>query len=298
MFQKIELKDVDTKKYFENIFNISDINDKTFIKNPFRNDNNPTCRFSFYNNQWRFMDGGWEAGKVSYNIVDVTKKVFNLSTSEAIQHILKQSKDLKPLKTNNNVEEKQIEINGFVQDFKLSDLKYWSKYNITEDILNFYNVYSLQYFKTSKGYNLSYTNEDPMYLYEINLGEYKIYRPFSKPKWLSTKTTTLQGYNQLPEKGNLLIITKALKDVMTLYSLGYNAVAPSSETSRILILGELEDRFDNIIVLYDNDKTGREKANLFFNYPKFFCENHKDISDFALANLSEAKLFLECITRF
>ena len=75
-------------------------------------------------------------------------------------------------------------------------------------------------------------------------------------KWLSnTKKTDVQGYIQLPDKGEKLIITSSLKDVMCLYAAGYNAIAMQSEMQipHESLISELKDRFKVIEVLYDND---------------------------------------------
>ena len=86
---------------------------------------------------------------------------------------------------------------------------------------------------------------------------YKIYSPYEeKNKWLSnTNKTDVQGYNQLPNKGERLIITSSLKDVMCLYSAGYHAIAMQSEmqTPNEKLISELKQRFNTIEILYDND---------------------------------------------
>ena len=77
-----------------------------------------------------------------------------------------------------------------------------------------------------------------------------------KNKWLSnTKKTDVQGYNQLPTNGERLIITSSLKDVLCLYSAGYNAIAMQSEMQipSEKIISELKKRFNKIDILYDND---------------------------------------------
>ena len=86
---------------------------------------------------------------------------------------------------------------------------------------------------------------------------YKIYSPYEdKNKWLSnTKKTDVQGYNQLPYKGERLIITSSLKDVMCLYAAGYHAIALQSEMQipSAKLVTELKERFSQIDILYDND---------------------------------------------
>lgn len=74
----------------------------------------------------------------------------------------------------------------------------------------------------------------------------------------NVSTKTIQGYKQLPESGKLLVITKSMKDVCLLSTLGIPAVAPNSETQFVSdkMLDELRGRFKNIVLLYDSDITG------------------------------------------
>ena len=77
--------------------------------------------------------------------------------------------------------------------------------------------------------------------------------------------TLLQGYSQLPRNGDILVITKSLKDVMLFYELGINSIAPNSETmfltSKVYL--ELNKRFDDIYILFDNDYQGITSMNKF-----------------------------------
>lgn len=98
----------------------------------------------------------------------------------------------------------------------------------------------------------------------------------------------IQGYEQLPDTGDLLIITKSLKDVMTLYSLGYTAVSANSENTIIpqQIMKDLNNRFNKILIFYDNDVSGKKGAHLMSEtYGASTVEipmsyKSKDISDF------------------
>ena len=103
----------------------------------------------------------------------------------------------------------------------------------------------------------------------------------------------LQGLEQLPESGELLIITKSLKDVMVLYKYGYTSVAPQSENATIPkpLMEDLKKRFKHIIVFFDYDNGGIKGAEALckrYNLNKVFISKHyldiysiKDISDFA-----------------
>jgi hypothetical protein len=99
----------------------------------------------------------------------------------------------------------------------------------------------------------------------------------------------IQGFEQLPKDGKLLIITKSMKDVMCLNSLGISAIAPNSENLFISdnVLEILKQRFKYIVVLYDNDLPGihnmnkirRQHPELVYTWiPRKY--EAKDISDF------------------
>ena len=104
--------------------------------------------------------------------------------------------------------------------------------------------------------NNRFTCKSVSYAFKFK-NRYKIYSPYEeKNKWLSnTNKKDVQGYNQLPNKGERLIITSSLKDVMCLYSAGYNSIAMQSEMQipDEKLISELKQRFNTIEILYDND---------------------------------------------
>jgi 5S rRNA maturation endonuclease (ribonuclease M5) len=153
------------------------------------------------------------------------------------------------------------------RNFTDTDDLYWNKYEIYRHTLRKFNVYPISYFWVNDTLqSIVYTKDSPMYAYKI-FNKFKIYRPlsiFKKDKWRTNcSSIDLQGYEQLPESGDLLIITKSLKDVMVLYELGYNAVALQSENDYLHkgILTDLSNRFKRIIVFFDNDNPGLEASN-------------------------------------
>ncbi|MEG0773577.1 toprim domain-containing protein [Clostridium sp.] len=62
----------------------------------------------------------------------------------------------------------------------------------------------------------------------------------------------------LPKTGEYLILTKSLKDVMTLYKFGIPAIAPISENCFLSEhqYNRLKERFKHIFLFYDNDRPG------------------------------------------
>ena len=80
--------------------------------------------------------------------------------------------------------------------------------------------------------------------------------------WPSKK---IQGYDQLPKSGKLLVITKSLKDVMCLYSCGITACAPNSENlfiSDAVLFSELVQRRVPSVLSIAN--LAHQKAHLLF----------------------------------
>lgn len=118
----------------------------------------------------------------------------------------------------------------------------------------------------------------------------------------------------LPKSGGeYLVITKSLKDVMTLYSCNIPAIAPISENCFVTDAqyNKLRSKFKKIILFYDNDSAGISNMNkIKKKYPEvyvlFIPRNYnkkgaKDISDFyklygrdkTLALIEKAKNYID-----
>jgi hypothetical protein len=176
------------------------------------------------------------------------------------------------------------------QPFTEVDKKYWKQFHISIDTLKKFNVFSIKYFLCNRVVRGTYKEDSPMYAYKV-YDRFKIYRPLASKytKWRTNLTNRyVQGLAELPEEGgNLLIITKSLKDVMCLYEMGFSAIAASSETTFIPedILQSLRSKWNHVVILYDRDRTGmlksrdynkRYKLDCIFVHKKFKA---KDISD-------------------
>lgn len=176
------------------------------------------------------------------------------------------------------------------QPFTEVDKKYWKQFHISIDTLKRFNVFSIKYFLCNRVVRGTYREDNPMYAYKV-YDKFKIYRPLASKytKWRTNLTNRhVQGLSELPyEGGNLLIITKSLKDVMCLYEMGFSAIAASSETTFIPkdILRLLRRKWKHIIILYDRDKTGMKTAREYskqYHLDAIFVHKRfgaKDISD-------------------
>ena len=181
------------------------------------------------------------------------------------------------------------------QPFTEVDKKYWKQFHISIDTLRRFNVFSIKYFLCNRVVRGTYKEDNPMYAYKV-YDKFKIYRPLASKytKWRTNLTNRhVQGLAELPQEGgNLLIITKSLKDVMCLYEMGFNAIAASSETTFIPddIIKSLQSKWKHIVIIYDRDVAGMQNARKYskqykmdaiFVHKKFKA---KDVSDAVKAN--------------
>ena len=146
------------------------------------------------------------------------------------------------------------------QDFTAEDINYWSQFNICINTLKKFNVNSIKYYLCNGIVKGIYKKENPMYAYKV-YNNFKIYRPLADKytKWRNNLGQyDIQGFKQLPKTGNLLIITKSLKDVMCLYEMGISAISPASESTFIPddVLDNLKKRFKHILICFDRDAAG------------------------------------------
>jgi hypothetical protein len=180
--------------------------------------------------------------------------------------------------------------------FTKTDDAYWGQYGINRDTLKKYNVFPIhRYWLNDIEQPARYSDKDPLYAYKV-FSKFKIYRPLTTNKtnkWRNNCTSyDIQGFEQLPESDNLLIITKSLKDVMVLHANNYTSIAPQSENSMLpkVVIDHLKTRFERIVVFFDYDEGGINGANKMcekYNLKKVFIPklyldmyNVKDISDF------------------
>jgi len=270
---------------------------------PLRKDNNPSFAL-YYNryNQLKFKDFNGIQG----SCFDLVMNLYNLGFVETLIRINNNMKLGLGYQdgSNQHSEKDVVRYTGFKakiikksnliqfkpQHFTPQDLEYWHQYGITKDILKKYDVYSAKYVFLNKVLVLRYFYNNPIYCYKFS-NAIKVYRPEAKKgnfKWMSNITSRdIQGLNQLPKSGNTLIITKALKDVMCLHALGYNAIAPQSETTYMAedIVKDITSRFNHIYILFDLDDAGRKGAymlNTYLDSKIVFIPyvDYKDITDY------------------
>lgn len=236
------------------------------LKSPFRKDKNPS--FGIFKSRksgkllWKDHGNG-DCG----DIIDFVRNYTGLSNfNDVLCHIKSSIIDHGTTTIHKGKEEEEVSIDkptviGVVrQAWTDIDDKYWSTFHISRSTLNKFKVSSIKYYLCNGIVKGVYKDNNPMYAYKV-YNQFKIYRPLGDKftKWRNNLTERdIQGYEQLPKTGELLIITKSLKDVMCLYEMGYNAISPSSESTFIPedILNKLRERFKTILICFDRDPSG------------------------------------------
>ena len=270
---------------------------------PLRKDENPTC--AFYKNKQGDLIFKDFNGSFCGNCFNLVMYKYNVSFYMALQMIANDfgiihsdriQKHEKLVDYSGKVLEKTEAclLQAEVKDFTDKELDWWSKYGITKEILQRFGVYSIKTTFLNGKYHSSSSPSYYIFGYYYGIKDnkelWRMYFPQrSKFRFLSNWSAKLiQGSKQLPKSGDLVIITKSMKDVMCLYGLGETAIAPNSET---LFVTEqqyeaLQKRFKHIVVLYDNDRPGM--YNMHKIRKKFGCTcvmipkkyGANDISDF------------------
>lgn len=286
-----KLTDYDIYSYYVGQFKIGKL-----FNSPLRSDDkNPSFAiFKGMNGGLFFKDHGSGEGG---NAIKFVKLYKNINTKDELEReLLRIVRKMNPNNGNAirtysySVDSGPTDIGIVRQPFTDVDKQYWKQFHISIDTLRKFQVFSIKYFLCNRVVRGTYKETSPMYAYKVD-DKFKIYRPLASKytKWRTNLTNrNVQGLSELPvEGGNLLIITKSLKDVMCLYEMGFNAIAASSETTFIPddILDSLRHKWKNVIMLYDRDKTGmlesrkyskQYKLDALFVHKRFKA---KDISD-------------------
>lgn len=294
----------------------SEVKSKKLFRSKLRNDKNPTC--SIYRNKSGALIYKDFATGQHLNCFAYVMELFSCDYHQAV-HIIANDFNIirdssitrnkgKIISNDFRIEEKEFsKIQIEKQDFTELELKWWLKFGITPEILKKYNVYSCKHVFLNGQLIAKSQQHCPIFgYYGKKYQGFELWRCyFPKRKtfrfitnWMSKK---IQGYDQLPKSGKLLVITKSMKDVMCLYSMGITAIAPNSETQFVsdTVLEDLKKRFKNIVVFFDNDETGiafmnkikKKHPELVYTWlPR--CLGAKDISDFYKENGRKATLNL------
>lgn len=270
---------------------------KKIFRSPLREDKNPTCSF-YRTERGRLFYKDWAVNH-EFDAFGFVEWKYNLNFYQAMVKVYEDMIRLNPgnslIQNGKSISKRDIikiekkdssQITVKRRGFSHDDLQYWKTFGISKQTLVHYKVSAINRAWVNERSAYLYKKDDVCFAYHFGFRKYKLYFPMRKDyRFLSTHVK-IQGFNQLPEKGDILVITKSLKDVMLLHEFDIPAIALSSEAvvPDKELLCKLKLRFKNIIMFYDNDTRGilsmqKVKAELPCMWiPKKY--NVKDISDY------------------
>ena len=262
------------------------------IKSMFNpNDKVPSmCIYTDKNSVYRYKD--FSTGKGG-SAVDLVKELKNVSFHKACQLIVESYNDF-VLHNNGGYDLENFQrasrykvTSVKFRNWTTQDQYFWTQFNIGSKLLEEHHVKPLEsYCMTKDDTELCIKG---LYLYGYFKADgtlYKIYQPKTLDKKFIKVKDYIQGWEQQQGHKNL-IITSSLKDVMSIKSLKLqiDVIAPDSENTLIKedLMNELHEKYNKIIVLFDNDDPGI-KAMIAYKEKYPFVElavlpMSKDVSD-------------------
>lgn len=265
------VKEIPIVEVWDKYFDINEIGKK--YSSPFREDKHPSFVLNKNGLGYDLSLG------TTHNIFEELSKIQDTTFDNMLTNILN---DI-PLDVIEHQQKERVKkkIKIRSQPFDNVDLLYWNEYGITLDILNMYFVKRVSYYLIENGSNTVIRPRHRTYAYCIR-DEIKLYCP--NPKDFISTSVYPEGYEQLDEKGDLVVITKSYKDVMFFRTMGINAIAAHCEGKMLEahIIEELKQRFKKVIVFCDNDKAGKTlglKYNKEHKLPFVWLDDYKDPTD-------------------
>lgn len=247
-----------------------DVNSKKLFTSVLRTDNHITV--GYYKSRSGILYMHDFATNEHLDCWNVVMKLFNCSYYQALDII---AKDFGLIEGNHQIstfkvipeikETESAKIQVQIKDYTQEELDWWLQFGINKKLLKKYHVYSIQHVFLNGELKFTSSLKCPIYGYYFGKdknGEdkFKIYFPFKQDyRFIGNLTQKiLQGYKQLRDSSDLLIINKSMKDTMACRALGFDSVSPNSETTfpNEKQIEEFKKRFKHILVIFDNDKPG------------------------------------------
>ena len=127
-----------------------------------------------------------------------------------------------------------------IKDYTEKELEWWNQFGISVKTLKKFHVFSIEHVFLNGELKFSSSKHCPIYGYYFGKDKsckelWKIYFPTNKEHGIrflnNLPNKKLQGYKQLKDSDDILVITKSQKDCMCFYEFGINAISPSSEST-------------------------------------------------------------------
>jgi hypothetical protein len=274
--------------------------------NPYRKDNNPSCKLTYYNDKLIMIDwskyfyGDWiKVAGLHYEIL--TMDDFDTTIERYSEILYKVWKDVVINKVP-KIEPKKVYIptsqysgkpkfEVTTRDWNDDDSDYWFPLTI-EDLINVYPINQV-YINNVLQPSLNSSTFNPTYGYRIKrepLSDWVIYKPLDTTGHKWRKNISINHIMGIDKNSEFKVLTKSYKDCLVISK--YLNVTTYCYQSELYIPDVLLD--DTKFILYDNDETGIKTSNLIsnkFNITNITLDNSKDA--FGLLKKSEDLLIKE-----
>ena len=257
------------------------------VTSPFYDDTNPSFSIYLKDDVWRYHDHGDPS--YSGDVFSFAALYFKLDVKKDFWKILNRMYQV--LRIELPTHEKTIEVDDSVYDagyfipgsrYDAADVdrayEYYMQFGITKEVLLQFGVRAISsYYFIDKNEELKQWNfkKDELVIAYEDICHAKLYIPGATKfrfKFLGSRPSDFVfGQKRIIRdmirtknwERELLIIAAGEKDVMTLTSLGYDAICLNSETATVIpeqLESSILNNYKWIIVLYDLDETGNEAA--------------------------------------
>lgn len=271
-----------------------------------RKDRSPSVAFRISKNGQLYLTdfatGEW------WNAISYVRKLYNCDFNNALSII---AKDFGLINRKTSVvpnrifdDSNKIDINikkeTIIQfsneKWNQSNLRFWNLFEITQEELEYNNIYPIKELFINKKEIYNKKNE-LRYAFIVEEKYVKVYCPYSKEmKWITNIPLSMPfNLERLQYKDSKVIITKSLKDTIVLSKLFTDVLGVQNESSGSIskeVENLLLEKFDKRIIFFDNDSPGvdasikyTETGNYeYFNIPKeeYLMYGVKDASDYTL----------------
>jgi hypothetical protein len=322
----IKIRDIKNRLSDEAIYSMycRNFTTKAKIRSPFRNDRDPS--FHFFEGSsgimWKDHGSGESGGAILFVKNCLVKEgKSSVTLQETLQHIsdtfglglgkgLKETITFKDKQFSEKKKKPKAVIEVTRKPFSDIEKEYWNQFNITIPYLKMYHVGSAKEVRLNGNVSHITSDTSPVFFYYFPItNSYKIYRPYAiteKKKWLSNTSSEkdIQGLTQCrlkKRKTPLMIMTKAMKEVIFYRTFGIDAIAIQGENHYYnrSFMEFLKSRCDNIITFYDRDKAGVKGSLVLrrdYQIPGIFINKKhkaKNITDLWLINPKAAMEILK-----
>jgi|TARA_R110002050_G_scaffold84415_1_gene180255 hypothetical protein len=190
-------------------------------------------------------------------------KDFNLNHLKVIDNSFATSPIKSYVKNKKSIITYKLRITVKIRPWMIRDREYWQKkYGLGKEQLEYCMIYPISHYFVNGACNVAKSLAYAFVEEKDGLQTFKIYQPFApkSEKWTNNNDfSTWELWTQLPDSGEILIVTSSRKDAAVIKSLfpskEITSCALQSEgvNPKDSVVNELKGRFKEIFVMYDND---------------------------------------------